>query len=357
MAKRVFTLLLFTAIIAGASFGDEVTLKNGDRISGAIVKSDAKVLVIKSDLAGDVNVQWDAITSIESTQTLYLVLKDGQTIAGTVTTTEGNFVVQTKSAGAVTAAKDSVVTVRNEAEQTAFNNQVERLRNPHLTDFWSGYLDTGLSVTRGNSDTLNFSLSAQAVRKTTRDTITANATSVFARNSTGGPTLTTANAIGGGLRVDLDVSDKLFVFGFTDFFHDQFQQLDLRNILGGGFGFHAVKTKATILDLYGGGAFNQSYYSTPLTQKTGEINAGEFFSHAVSSRTMFSERLDLYPNISDTGEYRYTFDSHAVTKLNNWLGWQVAFDDLYTSNPPTGIKKNDLILSTGLRFTFGGAGQ
>ena len=357
MFRVGIVLLLFGTLFAGASRADEVTLKNGDRLTGIIVKSDAKVLVIKSEFAGDVSIQWDAITSIQSSQPLYLALKDGETIAGTVATSEGKFVVATKNAGSVTTSKESVVTVRNETEQTAFTTQIDRLRNPHLTDFWSGFLDTGLSVTRGNSDTLNFSLAGQAVRKSSRDTITAYATSIFANNGTGGTTTTTANAIGGGLRVDLDVRDRLYVFGLADFYHDEFQQLDLRNILAGGLGYHVVKTKPTVFDVYGGGAFNQSYYSTPPSRKTGEIMAGEYLSHSFSTRTTFSERFEFFPNISDTGAYRFTFDAHAVTKINRWFGWQVSFGDLYVSNPPTGIKKNDLILSTGLRMTFGGVAQ
>ena len=354
MYKLLLCLLLLGSMLSGALYADEVRLKNGDRLTGTIVKSDAKTLVMKSDLAGEVNIQWDAVTSIQSSQPIYLGLKDGQTIAGIVSTADGKFVVETKDAGTVTAAKDSIVVVRNQAEETTYDNQIERLRNPHLTDFWSGFLDTGLTVTRGNSDTLNFALSANAVRKTSRDTITAYANSIFANNGTAGPTTTTANAIGGGLRVDLNVSNRLYVFGFTDFYHNQFQQLDLRNVLGGGFGYHVINTKPTTFDVYGGGTFNQSYYSTPLTQKTGEIMVGEYLSHAISNRMTFTERFEFFPNISDTGQYRYTFDAHAVTKLKSWLGWQVSFGDIYVSNPPPAIKGNDLTLSTGLRLTFGG---
>jgi len=357
MHKVAIVLFLFVIIFAEALHADQVTLRNGDRLSGVILKSDSKALIMKSDFAGEVSIQWDAISSIQSLKPLYLALKDGQTIAGTVTTSDGRFVVETKTAGTVAMLKDNVVGVRNEAEETAYNSQVERLRHPHLTDFWSGFLDTGLSVSRGNSETLNFVLSGQAVRKTSRDTITAYATSIFANNGTGGPTKTTADSIGGGLRVDLDVTDRVFVFGLTDFYYDKFQQLDLRNILAGGLGYHVIKTKPTTFDVYGGGAFNQSYYSTPLTLKTGEIMAGEYLSHSFSNRTTFSERFEFFPNVSETGEYRFTFDAHAVTKLSKWLSWQVSFNDLYVSNPPTGIKKNDLILSTGLRLTFGGTAQ
>jgi putative salt-induced outer membrane protein YdiY len=277
-------LLLFVTFVVWAAHADEVTLKNGDRLTGTIVKSDAKVLVIKSDFAGDVSIQWDAVTSIQSTQPLYLGLKDGQTIVGTVAASDGKLVVATKNAGTVTTSKDSVVAVRNESEQTAFNAEIDRLHNPHLTDFWSGFLDTGLSVTRGNSEVLTFNLSGQAVRKTSRDTITAYFSSLFANNGTGGPTKTTANSIGGGLRIDLNVTNRLFVFGLTDFYHDEFQQLDLRNVLAGGLGYHVINTKPTTFDVYGGGALNRSYYSTPLTRKTGEIMAGEYLSHSVSNR-------------------------------------------------------------------------
>jgi hypothetical protein len=67
-------------------------------------------LVIKSEFAVDVSIQWDAITSIQSTQPLYLGLKDGQTIVGTVAASDGKLMVATKNAGTVTTSKHGVVT-------------------------------------------------------------------------------------------------------------------------------------------------------------------------------------------------------------------------------------------------------
>ncbi len=61
--------------------------------------------------------------------------------------------------------------------------------------------------------------------------------------------------------------------------------------------------------------------------------------------------------IGGAGGYRFVFNSTASTKLKNWLGWQVTLGDNYISNPPFGIKGNDLLLSTGLRLTFGGITQ
>jgi hypothetical protein len=60
---------VLTAVSARAN---QVTLKNGDRLTGTIVKSDAKTMLIKTELAGEVSVPWDAVTSIVSTQPLHL---------------------------------------------------------------------------------------------------------------------------------------------------------------------------------------------------------------------------------------------------------------------------------------------
>jgi putative salt-induced outer membrane protein YdiY len=338
---------------------DQVTLKNGDRLTGTIVKSDAKTMLIKTELAGDVNVQWEAVTSIVSSQPLHLELKDGQTVVGTVAAADGKFEVATKTAGEVTAPKDAVVTVRNDDEEKAHDAEIDRLRNPRLTDFWTGMLDTGLSVTRGNSATLAYNLSAKAVRATTRDKITVYSTAVYATDDTTPPNRTTAHAIRGGIRGDFNLDDRLFVFGFTDFEYDQFQDLDLRNVLGGGLGYHIVKTKNTTLDVFGGGDYEQEFFSasaafpTGLTRKTGEAVLGEELGMKLNGRTTLSEKFSLFPNVTNTGEYRFQFDANAVTKLNNWLGWQVTYSDRYLSNPLPGLKKNDVLLSTGLRLTFG----
>jgi putative salt-induced outer membrane protein YdiY len=252
-----------------------------------------------------------------------------------------------------------VVAVRNDDEQKTHDAEIDRLRNPRLTDFWSGLLDTGLSVTRGNSSTLSYNLSAKAVRATTRDKITAFATAVYATDNTTPPDRTTAHAIRGGLRGDFNISEKLFVFGFTDFEYDEFQDLDLRNVLGGGLGYHVIKTKNTVFDVFGGGDYEQEFFAadptfpTGLTRKTGEIVMGEEFDTKLNGRIVLSEKFSLYPNVSNTGDYRLQFDTTAATKLKSWLSWQVTYSDRYLSNPLPGFKKNDALLSSGLRLTFG----
>jgi hypothetical protein len=331
----------------------QIVLKNGDRLTGTIVKSDGKTLTIKSEFAGLVSVPLEAVTQIISEQPLYLTLKDNQTLVGTVGTADGKLVVSTSNAGTINVSQDSIQTVRSKEEQEVYLAQLDRLRNPRLRDLWSGTLDAGLSLSQGNADTGTFNFGFNAARTTTRDKISVYMTTLYARNQTTGTPLVTANAKRGGAHYDITLSSKVYAFGLGDLENDEFQQLDLRLTLGGGLGWHAKKTEHTAFDLFGGGTLNREYFLNGVNRSSGEVLIGEELTHKMGTRTSFNERAVFLPNMSETGEYRFNFDAGAVTHLNTWLGWTLTFSNRYISNPLDGIKSNDLLLSTGIRLTFG----
>jgi putative salt-induced outer membrane protein YdiY len=335
---------------------DQVTLKNGDRLTGTIVKSDSKTLFLKTDSAGDVTVKWDAVSAIVSSQPLSVQLKNGQVVSGNLTTDDGKFEVATRDRGQVAAPRDTVVAIRNAAEQSDY----DRLQHPRITDLWSGLLDTGLSETRGNSALLAFNLAGKAARVTTRDKISLYSTIVYATDNTTPPSRTAANSIQGGARFDYNLKPRLFVFAIADFAYDEFQHLDLRSVLGGGLGYHVIKNDNTTFDVFAGGDYDREKFSpnpplvlTNVTRNVGEIDAGEELSWKLNNRVSFNERFSAFPNLSDLGQYRFQFDATAATKLKTWLSWQLTVSDRYLSNPLPGLKSNDELLSTGLRLTFG----
>ena len=55
---KVFVLIAFLGV-SSALFADQVTLKNGDRLTGTVVKSDGKTLVLHTDAAGDVTIKFE----------------------------------------------------------------------------------------------------------------------------------------------------------------------------------------------------------------------------------------------------------------------------------------------------------
>jgi putative salt-induced outer membrane protein YdiY len=369
--RRTLLSVFAVLLVAFTARADQVLLKNGDRLTGKIATGDGKTLLLKSEFAGDVSIQWDAITDIESSDNINITLKDGTRLSGKVTTRDGKFVIAGAHAAATpsVAAKEAIVAVRNDSEQHAFDAETEKMAHPRFYYFWSGVLDTGLALTRGNSETANFTMAAKAVRETPRDKLTVYGDYIFANNSSVPPAATTANALDAGLRGDLNLRPRLFVFAFTDFQTNQLQHLDLRSVFGGGLGYHMIKTANTTFDLFGGitydrdsfGAYNLANPTPPpvlllipsSVQNSAEAVIGEEFDAKLSKRTTLSERFSFYPNLSHTGDYRFQLDSSISTQMKKWLSWQATLSDRYISYPPLGLNANDLLLSTGLRVIWG----
>jgi putative salt-induced outer membrane protein len=354
LLRNVFLLLVWS-VCAASALADQVTLKNGDRLSGTIVKTDDDKLEMKSEFAGDVKLPWSAVVAIVSADPLHIALKNGQTIVGVVTTKDEKFEVAAPN-GAIEAPKAEVVAVRNNAEQDVYM----RMEHPRIIDLWAGLADAGLSFTRGNSDSTSFALTGKAARTSKRTKISFYTTEIYARSNVAGVTNTTASAIRGGARVDVNLRGRSFAFGLADFEHDRFQDLDLRSVLGGGLGYHLIKEKELTFDVFGGVTYNQEYYSQPFnpsnpstTRKTAEFLLGETLATKLGSRTTLAEQFNFFPNLSNTGDYRLTLDATAATKIKNWLSWQVTFSDRYVSMPLLGLKNNDLLFTTGLRLSYG----
>lgn len=237
------------ACFSMAMFADQITLKNGDRLTGSIVRYDGKNVVIKSEFAGEVAIPWSAVTGLTSSAPLHVGLKAGELVVGTVQADESKITVQTKDAGAVSAARDTVVSIRSKDEQAAYDEQLDRYRNPRLTDLWAGFLDLGYAQSKGNANAQTFNLTANAARATNRDKVTAYFTSIFSKGTvqSSGASVTTANAKRGGVSYNLNVNRNWFGFGSVDLENDQFQSLDLRFVPAGGLGYHAITSEKTSL--------------------------------------------------------------------------------------------------------------
>jgi putative salt-induced outer membrane protein YdiY len=345
-------LLIFNSIV----FADQVTLKNGDRLTGSIVKSDDKTLVIKTEFAGEVTVQWPAVQAIQSTEPLHVDLKGGQSAVGAVTTSDDQIAISTRDKGVVTAAKETVVDIRSSDEQAAY----ERSQHPTLTQGWQAGATVGFALTAGNSETKNLTLALLADRKALNDHVGVFLNSVYATNHQLGVTSdVTANSLQSGARYDRNINPRLFAYVNGEFDTDALQGLNLRSLFGAGLGYHALKSDNTTLDFLGGANYTRESYTAvapnaAFSRNFAAITLGQELEQKMWKSTVLTQKFYFYPGLSDgdSGEYRSTFSLGTVTKINKWLGWQNAFGDIYVSNPPAGKKRNDLLLTTGFNVSF-----
>lgn len=352
-------MLAFFAFTASL-FADQITLKNGDRLTGTVVKGDGKSLVLHTDAAGDVTVQLSAIQEIKTDKDLHIGLKGGKMFVGTVTGTEGKLEVATKNAGTVEAPVADITVIRNDAEQTAW----EKSQHPGLLHGWTGGANIGFSVARGNSQTENLALAFNAIHASANDKWTLYATSINTTNNLATPS-TVANLETGGLRYDHNVNARAFVFGSADYMANALQFLDLRSIYSGGFGAHVIKNAKTTFDVFGGVAYTHETYSngapipgTPffvsygMTSRFVALTLGDQLTTQLGKSTVLTQSANFLPNLQQTGQYQAIVNIGTVTKLNKVLGWQNQFNDIYVSNPPIGTKTNDVVFTTGLNLAF-----
>lgn len=353
MIKSLSSAFIILSILSCNVFADQIFLDNGDRITGKIVKKDGDKIVVETKSVGVVSIAWRDVERIVADQELSLKLKDGREIKGTVSSSDDKLEVKTADEGQVVIDCGEIITARNDAEQKRYEDDLRLTYKPKFTERWTGSADLGFSVTTGNSETRSLTFGFRTSRETVRDKITAYANAVQSSNTTKGPRVVTAKAIWAGIRYDYNVSDRLFIYTGLDIEHDQPQKLNTRTVYGSGFGYKFVRSKRTQFDIFGGGASNFERFSTGIRRNTAEAAIGNDLKLKINSRVRLNERLALYPNVSDPGRLRAIFDSSLQTDISSWLGWHVTVSNRFNSHPTTAVKTNDLLISTGLRVSFG----
>jgi hypothetical protein len=77
---RCYRFVLFSALASLGVlpvFADQIVMKNGDRVTGAVVKKDGNNLTVKADQLGAVVLPWDQVASITTTGAVNVVLANG----------------------------------------------------------------------------------------------------------------------------------------------------------------------------------------------------------------------------------------------------------------------------------------
>ena len=349
IAACLFACLLFPA----NAFADRVVMTNGDRLSGKIVRKDGDSIVIQTEMAGTVKIKWTAVAEVISDEPLSVTTDDDQVVEGVLATEEGKIVVKLADQEPVVIEKKALKAARTPVEQEKFELEQKRLRERKLYDFWSGTIDAGFSMTAGNSDTRTFTAGLRGVRETPDNKFTIYANALQVKNTSTGRSRLTAQTVWTGARYDVNVNKKWFAFGSGDFEYNKPQRLNLRAVIGGGAGYHAVRKDRLTLDFTSGVTHNYENFSNGVRRHSAEFLFGEEAKFKINSRARFNNRFVFYPNLSRLGAFRALLDASLQTDINSWLGWHVTVGNRYNSRPVSQTEKNDFLMSTGLRVSFG----
>ena len=221
---------------------------------------------------------------------------------------------------------------------------------------WRSAGGLGFSASSGNVKSSNLTINGDVVKMTAADKwqIYGNAL----RGSVGGNT--TAELFKLGTRYDFNLNADYFAFGLADIERNKFANLGWRLSAGAGLGYHLIKSDPVTWDIFGGFGFASDHYiDTAFVADRNrnsynrlELLLGEESTHKLTATTAFRQRLVIYPNLSNGGHFRSTFDAGLSVAMSNTMSLGLTLGHRYNSDPGSGLKKSDLLLFTGVTGKF-----
>lgn len=234
---------------------------------------------------------------------------------------------------------------------------VARAQSPVPEDGrWRGSFGAGASFASGNTSSRTLSLNADATRATPDDKLSLVGSGLYAKSD--GETTGAQLRLGG--RYDHDLSERWFGFGSLDLERDQVAELDLRSIVGGGVGYHLIQQQDHLWDLFGGLGYTDERYAEPtfvddrLRERYGyaSLLLGEESTHRFNETVSGKQKLVVYPNLRNRGEYRATLDATLSVAMTQQLALNVGLSVRHNSDPGIGLKSTDTLLTTGVSMKF-----
>jgi len=209
---------------------------------------------------------------------------------------------------------------------------------------YTGSFGGGFTLTSGNTDTRNFNLVFNLVRDPkTKNVFKADA--LYLRASQNDTLNLHRSAV--KIRDEYSLSKRTFLFGELGYLRDEFKDISYLIAPIGGIGYKLIATDETTLAVSGGaGGFFEKNTGLPL-KKSASLNAGQNFSHKLSTTATITESLNTLWKTNDLDDYLTNFSVGITTTLYKKLELKVEFLDSYKSKPPNPtIKKNDTAFLT-----------
>lgn len=245
LAQRFFVLLLI--VFSHSTFADTVWLKNGDKISGTLVNKITNKVVIKTTYAGDIKLNWADIRSVDTDQTLLMMLSDGSIISGKL--------VQDEEGLIVIDSDTNTPLINTELEEIQYVNPSKDLTGEGYV--WSGNINLGATFNSGNSDNQNLQANGESIVRGLKNRYTVQGYSYWTKDN-GQETQNNTRIRG---QFDHFFSKKWYSYVKNTMENDRFRDIKLRNNLGVGSGYQFYETDQFTLSVEGGLSWiHQDFY-------------------------------------------------------------------------------------------------
>jgi putative salt-induced outer membrane protein YdiY len=343
MRRLAISVISLCALLSPvASLADELYFKNGDHLSGQIVRMTEDKLVFKSASAGEVTVSLSEVRTLSSEAPLEIHLKDGTVLHQPVAAAEPNGF--------------SITTGTALRPQTFGLAQVASINPPPKPQpKWTGSISGSVSSTHGNTSTESYAAGFNATRRSEKDRITANADYARSRQEDPdtGEKRTTENWWKTKAQYDYFFMQKLFGFVNARYEKDEIAELERRVVLGGGAGYQWIeKPETSFSTSIGLASLYEKFDNDTESNNQLSLQAGYNLSKTVCKRVKLLHELTYYPSFEQFSDYFLTTSAEvrATMVKNLFASFRVIFD--YDTSPAEGRGSTDVkyLLGVGLEF-------
>ncbi len=272
---------------AANASADQLTLVNGDRLTGTIVAKETEFLVLQTPHLGELKVRWSEVRRIHSEKDVKLFLDDGTMVRGRLeTVTDGTVVIHTgvEPPGAPVMLK-----------QVIFINPSPDISGEGVK--YLGRINLGYSSSSGNSKIETLYADTEAIARTRNNRYTAAAKT---RRSKDNDRESESNWLA-GLKWDHFLTRKWYSYANTNFENDEFKDIRLRSTLGGGTGYQFYESDQTNLALEGGLTYVNTDFIAGADERYPALRWAFKFDHFLfKSRTQLFHIHEAYAAIDNS---------------------------------------------------------
>lgn len=343
---------------------DVLIFTDGEKLIGHLERSTGDKVTFKSDMAGEVTVDWKKIQELHTSLKFAVVRKNvelhrrdtgGSVPKGTLTVKDQK--IEVNAGSGQTPQSVPVADAAFVVDQASFEKAFHR---PGLLEDWKGSVTAGASLVEATQDSVTltggFSLIRAVPQETWLDprnrTIVDFSASYGKITQPNTPTVKTAIYHADAER-DEYFTSRLYGFGQLAYDHNFSQGLELQQSYGGGVGWTVLKDAKQSLDLKA----SMNYVSQKFQTAASNLNLvgsvfAERYNRTLPHGIALTEQLSVTPAWNDTRAYSAVAGAGLTLPVYKRLSLAVNSLDTFLNDPPPGFKKNSFQFTTGLTYTL-----
>lgn len=212
---------------------------------------------------------------------------------------------------------------------------------------WVSSASLGLTLTRGNSETLMATANIQTEKKWAQNEIRLGADATYGEDRD----VKNAESVHGFAQYNRLFTERLFGYLRLDALHDAVADVEYRVTLSPGVGYYFIKNDRTTLSgEVGPGVVFEKQGDEEQTYMT--IRFAERFDHKLNDRVRIWQSLEFLPQVDDFDNFILNAEAGIDTALTEKLSLKVFAVNTYDNQPAAGRDKNDLKLVTAVGYKF-----